>query len=254
MARDLGEVLHYFLDEPPLAAPVLTVPVAAGDGLRAALAWSLAVESARAGDRATWVAPASPDAMPAPGGAPGAGLRRVDVPRATPDALFAAAASEAAAPPGGAPKTDRVWTALPPDWLDAADPEGPLLRQVLLLVTPETRDLERAFGLARGIVARAPGARLGVTVHRVETLDEARDAFLSLATACEQEWGRPLTSYGLLLDDVQVYRSAVSGRPLAGSRADGRAARALRDVVRLLREDAGGQPPGRPAPDTPVHD
>ena len=60
MARELGDVLHYFLDERPgdpemsaarappnSAPPMIAVPLGASDVVRAAFVWNLAVEIAR---------------------------------------------------------------------------------------------------------------------------------------------------------------------------------------------------------------
>jgi MinD-like ATPase involved in chromosome partitioning or flagellar assembly len=46
-----------------------------------------------------------------------------------------------------------------------------------------------------------------------------------------------LLSYGLLVDDLHVYRAIVSGRPVGLEHPQSPAARALRDVARLLLED-----------------
>ena len=76
-----------------------------------------------------------------------------------------------------------------------------------------------------------------MTVHGVRSIEEARWTFLELAASCEQELGRPLTSYGLLLDDLDVYRGIVERRAVGLCRPRSRAARALRDVARLLCEE-----------------
>ena len=81
-------------------------------------------------------------------------------------------------------------------------------------------------------------ATLGATVHGVSSLEQASDAFCRLAAAVEMELGRELVSYGCLVDDLHVYRAIAERRPIALTRPQSRAARALRDVARLLHEDA----------------
>jgi MinD-like ATPase involved in chromosome partitioning or flagellar assembly len=45
-------------------------------------------------------------------------------------------------------------------------------------------------------------------------------------------------SYGLLVDDLHVYRAIVARRPIGLEHPQSPAARALRDVARLVLEDA----------------
>jgi MinD-like ATPase involved in chromosome partitioning or flagellar assembly len=49
-------------------------------------------------------------------------------------------------------------------------------------------------------------------------------------------------SYGLLVDDLHIYRASVAHRPIGLEHPQSRAARALRDVAQLLLDDA--QDPG----------
>jgi hypothetical protein len=85
VARELGDVLHYFIPDDDAPAPeppcepgasplaVVAVPVGASDVLRAAFVWNLAVEMARLGAAATVVAPGdavSESLWPQPGRGP----------------------------------------------------------------------------------------------------------------------------------------------------------------------------------------
>jgi hypothetical protein len=79
---------------------------------------------------------------------------------------------------------------------------------------------------------------VGVTIHGVRSIDEARRAFDALVSALEPELRQRLVSYGLLLDDLDVYRAIVNRRPIGVVHPQSRAARALADVARLLLGDA----------------
>ena len=97
------------------------------------------------------------------------------------------------------------------------------------------------------MAATEPGAEVGVTLHGVESVAEARPAFGRLAGRFEAELGRPLRSFGLLLDDLLVYRAVVERRPVVLSHPQSLAARALADVARLLLGDARSGAPGTAA-------
>jgi hypothetical protein len=47
-------------------------------------------------------------------------------------------------------------------------------------------------------------------------------------------------SYGLLVDDIHLSRSIVTGRPIVLTRAHGAATQALADVAAMLLADAHG--------------
>lgn len=246
MARELRDVLHYFIDEQPpqqelRRQSILAVPIGERDVVHGAFLWNLAAEVARDGAETVVVAPAKRDAGPAwaeLGG--GSGVRYVPT-FASDLAELSATVQEVAVPAARRRGGDALVLAeIPEDWV--AQPcrlaQGdPLLAWCLLFTTPEAGDLRRALARAEKLVARRPDARVGVTVHGVRHLEEARDAFLNLAQAAERHLDRPLLSYGLLLDDLDVYRAIVEQRALGATRPQSRAARALRDVARLIRED-----------------
>jgi MinD-like ATPase involved in chromosome partitioning or flagellar assembly len=81
---------------------------------------------------------------------------------------------------------------------------------------------------------------VGVTIHGVHSVAEAEATFRRLAGAAVRHLGVPLASYGLLLDDLHVYRAIVSRRAIGLTYPQSPTARALRDVARLLLGDAGG--------------
>lgn len=263
MARGLDDVLHHFLPEPeasaaagecarteapgeaarpaPGALPCLAVPLAEGEVVRAALVWNLAVETARRGEQAAVVAPLDADEAlwPAPGRGP-LGAECVASLAREPVELAAAAREVAVERGGGRPGL--VLVPVPPDAIEKGADLGPLLRWTLLFTTPEPRELQAAYARAERLLAAAPGARVGVTVHGVRSVDEARRTFERLAAAVEAHLGAECLSYGLCLDELDVYRAIVGRRAVGMERPASRAARSLADVARLLAEDAGEAP------------
>ena len=77
------------------------------------------------------------------------------------------------------------------------------------------RDVEATFESVRRWVRERPGLEIGVTIHGVRQIAEAREAFDELARSCDERLGLPLASYGLLVDDLEVYRSIAAGRSFA---------------------------------------
>jgi hypothetical protein len=246
MARELQDVLHYFLPDPvpdAVDAPAVhrvSVLVAPRDLVRLALSWNLAVEAARQGARVALVAPQSTRrCAPWPRGGPRSlGVEVTEVESDQLAALGAAsdrAALRLATRPGG---PALVLTAVPAARLCAGADAGALLDHVLLLTRPDERELVETWAALGAISAQAPRARIGVSVFGVASLGDARRAFEGLAALAELELARPLSSYGVLIDDVQLSRSIVSQRPIALSQPTSPAARALADVAAMLLEDA----------------
>ncbi len=242
MPRQLGDVLHYFGPElegeasrapPTREATALAVPLADGDLVRAALVWNLAVELARQGDRCAVLAPVSNGA-----GAlwprPGRGALGVEV-RHAKDADFVEALARLRG--AGAGSAAFVLVPLTPASL-AALPDRPCLRGALVLARPEEGELANATSALERVAHSQPGAVLGASIFGVRSRTEAERTFDRLAETTERRLGRTLLSYGLLVDDLQLCRSIVTRHPVALSHPHGPAARALADVVRLLRQDA----------------
>lgn len=257
MPRDLGDVLHFFLPdaeaapavaasaghraEPrPVALPILTLPIAGRDVVRAAFAWNLAVELARLGARTSLIAPQDPG-VAALWPEPGVGPMGADVQyaRATDAGALARAAIDAAirgadeASDGGV-----VLVCIPPAWLLRGGAVRPLLRWLLLLSTPESRDLQEAYALAKCAYRFGPDPLVGLVVHGVRRMRDAEGAFDRMARVATRHLGHSPVSYGLLADDLHVYRAIASRRPIGLEHPQSRAARALRDVARMLCEDA----------------
>lgn len=252
MARGLADVLHYFIPEVPPKeraadlpsagrVPILGFPLGDGDVVRAALVWNLAVEVARLGSGGSIVAPATEDAStlwPEPGQGPlGTDLVLTfaeDLGELATAALDVAGTRGEAGLEGGF-----VLVRVPPAWLEKGPGAQPFLRHVLLFASPDRRDLVEAYSLIKRCFA-AGAETVGVVIHGVRSVGEAEHAFLRLARTSERHLGRTLTSYGLLADDLHVYRSIVSRRPLGLTHPHSPAARTLRDVARLLFADLRG--------------
>jgi hypothetical protein len=257
VARGLGDVLHYFLPEaeqgaarapddgPPArldaaALPIVALPVAERDVVRAALAWNLTVEIARLGASASLLAPRNGDGgllWPEPGRGP-VGAELVLSPALDLDALYRDAADVAvrrAAEPG---EGGVVLACVPPHWLRSRGENASLLRWALLFATPDARDLLETYALAKFLLRRRPDAVVGVTIHGVRRIAEAERAFQRLAGVAARHLGRAPRSYGLLVDDLHVYRAIVARRPIGLEHPQAPAAKALRDVARLVMADA----------------
>lgn len=235
MARQLADVLHYFLEDGP-AAPggpsrCLALVAEPDELLGVALLWHLAHELARRGTSVAWVSTLSDEEL-LPGDAT-PGLARVLAPADELSGL-ASAVREAGAKLRARRAPELVLTRVPPAWLAAEPGAGELLTWTLLLTGPDPDRRDEARVRSQRIADAFPGARIGVTVHGVRSVREAEAAFDALALATPSAG---LLSYGLLLDDHLLYDALLARRPLTQQRPDSRAAHALRDVARLLHED-----------------
>jgi hypothetical protein len=224
----------------PAALPIIALPIGDRDVVRAAFAWNLAVEIARLGSNATLVAPADSDGSPlwpSPGRGPiGAELvmvRTANLPELNRAALDVAVSRAADAADGGV-----VLARVPPSWMHEIADSRALLRWILLFVSPESRDLQEAYALTKRLARSGSTARIGVTIHGARRIGEAERAFSRLAGTALQHLQQSVVSYGLLVDDLHVYRAIVAQRPIGLEHPQSRAARALRDVAKLLLDDA----------------
>jgi hypothetical protein len=127
---------------------------------------------------------------------------------------------------------------VPPAWLEGAGDARALLRWVLLLSAGDAHDLLETYALAKAVLRRSPDARVGVAIHGAQRVAEAAQAFGRLAGATARHLGHSVVSYGLLVDDLHVYRGIVARRPIGLEHPQSRAARSLRDVARMLLEDS----------------
>jgi hypothetical protein len=224
----------------PAALPIVAVPVGERDVVRSAFVWNLAVEVSRLGASAALVAPASAEPSPIwpePGPGP-VGAELVLAPAEGLAQLHRAALDVAVARAADSTDGGLVLVRVPPAWLGRAVDGRALLRWVLLFSSTERLELLETYGLAKRALATSHQARLGVTIHGARRVAEAQRAFQHLADVAARHLGRELASYGVLLDDLHIYRAIVARRPIGLEHPQSRAARALRDVARLLLEDA----------------
>jgi hypothetical protein len=261
VARNLEDVADYFLprtgspapprpprasEEPvpaaerPPALPILAIPVGERDLVRAAYAWNLAVELARLGASAALLAPREAEPSPIwPDSGPGPIDTEVVLADACDLGALARVALDLAVTRAADCDAGFVLVCVPPEWLHGDGDARALLRWVLLFTAGEPRDLAETYALAKAVMARCAGARVGVTIHGARRVALAEQAFRSLADATARHLGRSVVSYGLLVDDLHVYRGIVARRPIGLEHPQSAAARALRDVAQLLMEDAG---------------
>ena len=136
--------------------------------------------------------------------------------------------------PGGA---GIVLVRLPPAWLAKAADAGALFGRVLLFTSPDARDLLETYALVKRIVSVAPISTIGITVHGVRSVGEARRAFSRLAAASERHLVRALVSYGLIVDDLHVYRSILNRHAVGLAHPQAAASRAIGEVAKLLLGD-----------------
>jgi len=222
------------------ALPLLTSPIDEQDVLRAALLWNLTVALAREGARAILLAPATSKSemlWPEPGRGP-FGAELVLVPCEGPSDFARTAVDLAVAQAENALDGGFILVSLPPAWLDHAEEVERLLRWTLLFSGPEPYAGGKTLMLTQRVLAACPASRVGVTLLGVGSISEARAAFLELAQASETKLGHPLTSYGLLVDDLEFCRSVVSRRAVGLVRPRSPSVRALGDVASLLLADA----------------
>jgi hypothetical protein len=227
-------------EERPAALPIIALPIGDGDVVHAAFAWNLVVEAARLGANATLLAPADSAAAslwpPSGPGPVGAKLELVDA--ANLRELNRAALDTAVSRAADAKNGGVILARVPPAWLDGASDGRALLRWVLLFATTEPNNLRETYGLAKRVARVGPTPRIGITIHGARRIDEAEHAFSRLADTAQRHLGHSVVSYGLIVDDLHIYRAIVAHRPIGLEHPQSRAARALRDVARLLLDDA----------------
>jgi hypothetical protein len=232
--RDLEDVADYFLPPRRETAPLRQLgPPTRRTQRPAALPIRLGGNATLLAREGAAPSPIWPEAGPGPVGTEVARERADDLAGLHRAALDLAVSRAAETSDGGL-----VVVPVPPAWLDAPRDGHGLLRWVLIFTSPERHDLMEAYALAKRALGVGSAGRVGVTIHGVRGLAEAADAYQRVAGAAARHLGRGLSSYGLLLDDLHVYRAIVSRRPIGIEHPQSRAARALRDVARLVLEDA----------------
>lgn len=238
MARELADVLHHFLGDAvsserlgPASLALLSEP---DDAFAVGVAWNLAHELARQGLAVAWVTSLADEELLPPDATPG--LTRLLSP-AHELAELARAIAEATAKLAATRTPGLVLVRVPPGWIAPGPAAERVLGWTLQLVGPDLEQRIRTISIARRVFAAHPTARVGAALHDVRNVREAERAFTELARECAKRSDAHLSSYGVLLDDAELYRSLLARRPLALLRADARATRAVADVARLLRAD-----------------
>jgi len=238
MARELADVLHHFLGDSvsgerlgPASLALLSEP---DDAFAVAVAWNLAHELARQGLAVAWVTSLADEELLPPDATPG--LTRLLSPAQELSGL-ARAVSEASAKLAASRAPGLVLARVPPGWIAPGPAAERTLAWTLQLVPPDLEQRIRAIAIARRVLAAHPSARVGAVLHEVRSVREAERAFTALARECAERSDARLTSYGLLLDEAELYRSLLARRPLALLRPEARATRAVADVANLLRAD-----------------
>lgn len=267
MPRQLSDVLHHFgpelarptgstsdQQEPsrptsstsPFAPQIVGVPIGDRDVVRAAFTWNLAVEIARLGGRATVIAP--DDGNPSPlwprAGAGPLGVQLRPTLANDLNSLDRIAQETASTTALRNDELGLIFVRIPPHWLTAGHSDLGLLRWTLLLSSSRRSDLKEILENTKMIMQSQPQARVGITIHGAECRREAETAFERVARASRRDLGHDVRSYGLLVDDLHVYRAIVAQRPIGLAHPQSPAARALRDVAQLLISDARQDPLG----------
>jgi len=220
--------------------PIVTMPIGDGDVVRAAFAWNLAVEVARLGGRAVLITPDRDDPSPLwpEAGIGPLGAELMPAPARDLTSLYRTAVDTAVSRADGATDGGLVLVHVPPEWLHNPGSGSPLLRWTLLFTTSHAQDLRETYAIAKLVLGSNPQAQVGITIHGARGRAEAEAAFSRLAQAVQRCLSRDLLSYGLLVDDLHVYRAIVAQRPIGLEHPQSPAARALRDVAQMLLDDA----------------
>ena len=127
---------------------------------------------------------------------------------------------------------------IPPAWLEGALLPSELFEWLLLFTSPHERNLSDAYALASRVLAENPEAEIGVAVHGAAGRTEGEAAFGLLARSVEQRMGRSLVSYGMLVDDLDVYRSLAARQALGCAHPDSPARAALHEAAKRVFERA----------------
>ncbi len=247
MPRDLADVLHYFMPEladkgvrPGAPVSVISVPIGDRDVVRAAFAWNLAVEVARIDGNVGVLTPGSASAERLfpfspwrEEGESNAVLRTCSATNLS--QLEATALAFAADLSADNEEAGLVLVRVPPAWLEEAESAASLLRWMLIFSSSDPRDLVKAYEMTKRVARSHPDAEIGVTIHGAKDLDQARDAYEILAASSLANFGKDVARYGLVPEDLDVCRAIAARRPIGLAHPFSPAARALRDVARLMQ-------------------
>lgn len=263
MPRDLADVLHYFMPEvaadedqrttdvripeispepgfQPASFPLAAVPIADNEIVVASLVTGLASEIAALGGDSTILTPATPNAetlfAQSIDGSPSIRVETCDAQDLA--SLHSAAVELAAARAPDHPQGGVVLVRIPPLWLRTTEQPPELLEWTLLFTSTQKSCLEQTYALAALVLGENPQASVGITVRGAIGQRDGEEAFTRLAHSVEQRLGLTLTSYGLLVEDLDVFRAIVAQQPIGRAHPNSLAARALRETAKLVYERA----------------
>jgi len=126
-------------------------------------------------------------------------------------------------------------------WLRGADhatEATELLEWLLLFTSPDPQNLANTYALAAMVLKENPSAEIGITVHGAKDRRDAEAAFGRLARNVEQQLGLNLVSYGLLVEDLDIYRARVGGTTVGRAYPGSLSAQSLRAAAKLVFERA----------------
>lgn len=234
------------LEQQSSALPLAALPIADHEIVRASLMASLAVEIAALGGEVTILTPETPNAATLfPQHLCESAGTRVQLTPAEDLASLHSAAIELAEAHGSDenPRGARgvVLVRIPPMWLRGADhatEATELLEWLLLFTSPDPQNLANTYALAAMVLKENPSAEIGITVHGAKDRRDAEAAFGRLARNVEQQLGLNLVSYGLLVEDLDIYRALVGGTTVGRAYPGSLSAQSLRAAAKLVFERA----------------
>jgi hypothetical protein len=269
--RDLADVLHYFMPEltpdaagtpasvlrptsaevdasrthrvseaRPNALPIVAVPISDQQIVCASLVSGIADHIASLGGDATILTPSTPNSkrLFLRSSVPSQGAR-VQTSRADSlSSLFSAAVELSETRADDADGGGVVLVRVPPAWLRGAEDASELLDWVLLFSATDSRSLADTYALAAWVLGENPGGEIGVTIYGASDQREAEEAFGALAQSVEQRLGLSVASYGLIIEDLDVYRAILTGRALGQANPQSLAAGGVREAAKLVFERA----------------
>ena len=272
MPRDLSEVLHYFLPEidraggdaserretpSPSTRPaarnstdgrpkvsVLSIPCGDRDVVRAALAWSLTVETARLGVRAIMLTPESDQGSalwPVAGHGP-FGSELIRSPAENLETLDHVSSRLAAENPTRDDRPAIIFVRIPPSWLERASTAPTRSEWLLLLHAAHAIGVGPVLGGPARILASQPRAALNLIVYGAATLAEAKKSQEAFTARSEGTLGRAPRTCGLLVEDLHLYRAIAAQRAVGLAYPRAPLTRALQQVARNLVDEVDARP------------
>ncbi len=118
-----------------------------------------------------------------------------------------------------------------------------LAEHVVLVTNPEIAALTDAYALIKCLARQQSRPEVSVVVNRVPALGFGRVTFDKLADVSRRFSGCEIHYLGEIPDDPAVTQRRLGQAPLLASHPDCQAARCLQEIMRTLRQRAGGLRP-----------